>query len=286
MKSVDVETGREKILAKNTKADIVGGGLTFDPRNDKAQAAVVYFGTMQRTILDHSIAVDFKYLKTVNSGDVSYVGSSQNHQHWLIRYMNGGPFEYYIYNRRLKKATRLFSDLDRLDTYKMAIRKSFIVKSADGLDLPCRLYFPADADRNNDGMPDKPLPTVVYVHGGPWIGFLANSWFSNRNFQLLANRGCAVIDVEFRGTTGYGRKFLDAGNLQWAGRMHRDVIDVLDTAVKRKVAIENRTAIWGWSYGGYTNVCGTDFCTAKICLWNCHVWTFRSGKIFQKTGRR
>jgi dipeptidyl aminopeptidase/acylaminoacyl peptidase len=117
--------------------------------------------------------------------------------------------------------------------------------------LPIHLYLPAGMARP-DGLPKVPLPTVIYVHGGPWVGVTHwNSWFHNRNFQLLANRGYAVINMEFRGTTGLGKQMLDAGNLQFGKGMHHDVVDVAEWAKKQGVAHPKRLGIWGWSYGGY-----------------------------------
>ncbi len=126
------------------------------------------------------------------------------------------------------------------------------MKARDGLELPIHVYLPPGSDSDNDGIPDKPLPTVLYVHGGPWVGVAQwNNWFHTRNFQLLANRGYAVINTEFRGATGMGKAFVDAGDKEWGRKMHYDKVDVSRWAIDQGIAATDKLAIWGWSYGSY-----------------------------------
>ncbi|HEX6790664.1 MAG TPA: prolyl oligopeptidase family serine peptidase, partial [Candidatus Krumholzibacteria bacterium] len=145
----------------------------------------------------------------------------------------------------------LFDDVPGLEGQTLASRRPLVVRSRDGLDLRCDVYLPAGADANDDGIPDRPLPTVVYVHGGPWTGYEWNLWLVNRNFQLLANRGYAVIRAGFRGEVGYGMRYVDAGDRAWGTTMHRDLVDIAEQAATLGIAARGRIAIWGWSYGGY-----------------------------------
>jgi len=117
-----------------------------------------------------------------------------------------------------------------------------IVRTRDGLQLVCYLSQPRDAQKN------KPLPLVLYVHGGPWA---RDIWGLYLTHQWLANRGYAVLSVNYRGSTGFGKAFLNAGNLEWGGKMHDDLIDAVDWAVGRRIADPARVVIFGASYGGY-----------------------------------
>ena len=251
LKSMNIETGEEQVLVEDEEADLIWAGGVLHPKTNAPQTVVSIFGKTKVHFLDASLKKDFDFLKTVRQGDISFVGRSQDDSIWLIRYLTGTPLTYYIYNRKTQTVTRLFSDLSALDDFELAERHPFIVKTKDNTKLPCMLYLPPDADKDKDGIPDRPLPTILYVHGGPWVGWLHNSWFSNRNFQLLANRGYAVINTEFRSAYGYGKKFHKAGDLEWGGKMHQDLVDIAKAAVKSKIAIEDKVGIWGWSYGGY-----------------------------------
>jgi dipeptidyl aminopeptidase/acylaminoacyl peptidase len=134
-----------------------------------------------------------------------------------------------------------------------------IIKSRDGLDLVSYVSLPVDATGSNENgneampRPAKPLPMVLLVHGGPWA---RDGWGYNSLHQLLANRGYAVLSVNFRGSTGFGKSFLNAGNREWARKMHTDLLDAVDWAVHEKIADPKKVAIMGGSYGGYATLVG------------------------------
>lgn len=259
LKSVDLATGVVSVIARDTLADLLPFGPTVHPRTGEVQAVVSYFVRMRRQVLDPDTAIDFAMLNAAHPGDVSFVGQSLDDSVWLVRYMSGGPLVYAVYDRATRQVYRLFSDLSALDDETLASRHRVIVPARDGLPLPCDLYLPPGADSDGDGRPDRPLPTVLYVHGGPWIGFGWNSWFTNRSFQLLANRGYAVIRADFRGSMGYGRVYMDAGDREFAGKMHTDLVDIAGWAVDADVSPRDGIAIWGWSYGGYSTLAALAF---------------------------
>src|SRR5207244_7269613 len=118
------------------------------------------------------------------------------------------------------------------------------------------LTLPPGAAKSGNGRPGRPVPLVLDVHGGPWG---RDSWGLNATHQLLANRGYAVLSVNFRGSTGFGKKFVNAGDREWAGKMHDDLIDAVRWAVKNQIADEHRVAIMGGSYGGYATLVGLTF---------------------------
>lgn len=254
LKRVNLRTGETSLVYCDSLADVLAVGAIVSPVTGAPQAVVSYFSEMRRGYLDTSFAPDFAELGEIEPGDVSFVNGSGDGNHWLIRYLNGGPARYYVWDRRMRQAQFLFSDVPALDRMPLASRSQFVVAASDGLKLPCTVLLPPGADSNLDGTPDRPLPTILYVHGGPWIGFQRNLWMSNRIFQFLANRGHAVIVAEFRGAMGYGKKFMDAGDRQWGARMQQDLNDIVDSAIARKVTLADRIAIFGWSYGGYATM--------------------------------
>ncbi len=248
---VDLATLAREVLYEDPLSDLVPSGATLDPVTGEVEAVASYFGALRRRILDPELELDFAVLAAALPGDVSYVDRSRDGATWLVRAMDGGPFDYHVYDRRSRRVRFLFSDVPALDGVELAARHSLAVPARDGLVLPCQLYLPVGSDANGDGRPDEPLPTVLYVHGGPWIGFEWNSWFTNRSFQLLAARGYAVIRTDFRGAGGYGRAWMDAGDGEFGAGMIDDVVDVAEWAVEKGVAKEGALALWGWSYGGY-----------------------------------
>ncbi len=130
------------------------------------------------------------------------------------------------------------------------------ITSRDGMTLPSYLTLPKSADANNDGKADKAVPMVLFVHGGPWArdGYGFNSYH-----QWMANRGYAVLSVNFRGSTGFGKNFISAGNLEWGRKMQDDLTDAVAWAVKNGVAQKDKVAIMGGSYGGYATLAGMTY---------------------------
>lgn len=247
--AISTETGEVTELASDPDADIYPGALTFDPIGNPTSAVALY-GNTRRYPIGESAKADFEFLEK-ELGNYGFAGASQNDSTWLVRKMNGGPLVYFLYLRAEKKLIELFNDYAYLDGYDMPTRKAYTVTTRDGMKLPVHVYVPFGMSRA-DGTAKTPLPTVIYVHGGPWVGVTHwNSWFHNRNFQLLANRGYVVINMEFRGTTGLGKKMLDAGDKQFGEAMHYDVVDVANWAIKQGISHPKRLCIWGWSYGGY-----------------------------------
>ncbi len=136
-----------------------------------------------------------------------------------------------------------------------------VIDSRDGLKLVSYYTLPVWADPDDDGKPDQPLPTVLSVHGGPWA---RDNWGYDPIHQWLANRGYAVLSVNFRSSTGFGKAFVNAGDKEWAGKTHDDLLDAVDWAVREGIADEDRVAIMGGSYGGYATLVGMTFTPEKF----------------------
>jgi len=128
-----------------------------------------------------------------------------------------------------------------------------VIKSRDGLDLLSYYTLPLGSNSNDDGLPDQPLPMVLNVHGGPWS---RDYWGLNSIHQWLANRGYAVLSVNFRGSTGLGKNFTNAGDLEWGRKMQEDLIDAVNWSIDQGIADPEKIAIMGGSYGGYAVLAG------------------------------
>jgi len=255
----DLATGDRRILAADAKADILPyGGIVG--ANGWPQMVLGLWGRPRRHFLHGETRRDFEWLDRQLAGQAGFVDGSADGSTWLVRRIDGGPLRYYLFRRGSRTLLPLFSDYPVLAGYRLADRYTFTVLTRDSLELPVQLYLPPGSDKNHDGLPDTTLPTVLYVHGGPWAGVTHwNSWYHTRNFQLLANRGYAVINAEFRGTTGLGKAMIRRGDRQWGEAMHRDLIDIVNWAIHEKIADYQRVGIWGWSYGGYAAAAALAF---------------------------
>ena len=255
LRAIDLESGEERTLADDPRADI--SGTMVHPTENTIEAAAFTYERKNWQVLDDSIATDLEYLRAVADGDMEVVSRTLDDKRWVVGYiMDNGPVRYYRYDREQKRAEFLFTnrqDLERLPLSKM---HPVVIKSRDGLNLVSYMTLPVWRDVGGDARPDSPLPMVLSVHGGPWA---RDDWSFNSDHQLLANRGYAVLSVNYRGSTGFGKEFINASNKEWAGKMHDDLIDAVDWAVKEGIADPDRIAIMGGSYGGYATLVGLTF---------------------------
>ena len=252
---IDLETGKQETIAASPKADF--GGMLTHPTEKTVQAVYFTYARREWKILDDSIAGDLEYLKTVEDGEVEVTSRTLDDRLWTVAYIgDDGPIKFYLYDRENRKADYLFSSRDDLDDYDLAKMHPVVIKSRDGLNLVSYLTLPVESDTDGDARPEKPLPMVLSVHGGPWS---RDGWGYDPSHQWLANRGYAVLSVNFRGSTGFGKDFTNAANREWSGKMHDDLLDAVDWAVKEKIAQKDNVAIMGGSYGGYATLVGLTF---------------------------
>jgi dipeptidyl aminopeptidase/acylaminoacyl peptidase len=250
--AVTLSTAEKKLLAEDPRADI--GGVMIHPTEKNVQAVTFTYERMRRVILDKSVADDFSYLSTVADGDLAVSSRTLDNKHWIATYvMDNGPVRYYLYDRDARKARFLFTNRKSLEGLPLAKMHPVVIRSRDELDLVSYYTIPPGSDSDEDGRPDKPVPMVLNVHGGPWA---RDAWGFDPVHQWLANRGYAVLSVNYRGSTGFGKAFLNAGNLEWARKMHDDLLDAVDWAVHEGIADPKRVAIFGGSYGGYATLVG------------------------------
>jgi len=254
--AVDLASGDKKLLFEDPRAD-VGNALT-DPKTGVAQAVAVDYLREEWTPLDAGIGADLKKLQAIGPGEISISARTHDDRTWIVAYSAAEtPVVYYRYDRGTDgKLTKLFSARPALDGKPLVAQWPQEIKSRDGLTLVSYLTLPKSADANNDGKADAPVPLVLLVHGGPWA---RDGYGYTGTTQWLANRGYATLQVNFRGSTGFGKDFTNAGNGEWAGKMHDDLIDAVHWAVEQGVTTPQQVAIMGGSYGGYATLVGLTF---------------------------
>ncbi len=255
LKTVDLETGAEELLAESDLADI--DGVLTHPTGKHVQAASFTHARRRWRVLDPAIQDDLDYLAGVAGGDVWVTSRSLDDRVWTVAFtMDTGPARFYLYDRAAREARFLFTSQPELEGLPLTRMHPVIVRARDGLDLVSYLSLPAASDPEGRGRPERPLPMVLLVHGGPWA---RDDWGYNPLHQWLADRGYAVLSVNYRGSTGFGKDFINRANLEWARAMHDDLIDAVDWAVAEGVADRERVAIMGGSYGGYATLVGLTF---------------------------
>ncbi|VVB87831.1 Acylamino-acid-releasing enzyme [uncultured archaeon] len=253
--AINLETGNQTMIAQDTQADF--SDALIHPTEKNIQAAAFTYERKQWKVLDQSIDKDLAYLRNISEGDMEVVSRTLDDKYWIIAYeIDNGPVRFYRYDREKNEASFLFTNRKSLEGLPLARMHPVIIKARDGLDLVSYLTLPPGTEFNVKALPGKPLPIVLYVHGGPWA---RDEWGYDPYHQWLANRGYAVLSVNFRGSTGFGKKFLNAGNMEWAGKMHNDIIDAAQWAVNEGIADQKRIAIMGGSYGGYATLVGMTF---------------------------
>ncbi|MEQ9371235.1 MAG: S9 family peptidase [Coleofasciculus chthonoplastes F3-SA18-01] len=246
--ALDLASRQETVMAADEQYDI--GGVVIHPTQRRIQAVSFYKDKVEWQILDDSIADDFKAIAQIREGEFAITNRTLADDTWLVGYAtDDGPVYYYVYNRDAKTHSLLFSNQPELETLQLASMQPISYPARDGLTIHGYLTTPV-------GIEAKNLPTVLLVHGGPWA---RDTWGYSPTVQWLANRGYAVLQVNFRGSTGYGKAFLNAGNREWAAKMHDDLIDAVNWIVDQGIADRNKVAIMGGSYGGYATLVGLAF---------------------------
>ncbi len=277
--TLNLETMEKKIVAEDAKSDIAG--VMIHPTEKTLQAYATDYERQEWHPLDPKVAADLEVLKKVTDGDPEVASRTLDDATWLVVYVvDNGPARYYRYDRHTKKATFLFTVRPALEKAPLVKLHPVVIKSRDGLDLVSYLTLPQGAVKGKSLRPKTPLPLVLFIHGGPWA---RDGWGYNPVHQWLANRGYAVMSVNYRGSTGFGKAFVNAGNREWGRKMHDDVIDAMNWAVKEGIADPKRVCLSGGSYGGYETLagvtmtpdlfaCGVDLCgPANMATWLTHL---------------
>lgn len=244
----NVATGAEKVLAHSSEVD--AGTVMIHPRTHAVQAVSFEPGRRSWTVLDPAVKDDFAGIAKLFDGDFAIGERDDADQRWIVSFTNDrGSNRAYLWDRAKKAGTLLFETQPKLDAYTLSRMQPVSFPARDGLPLHGYLTLPAGAQ-------PKGLPLVLLVHGGPWG---RDVWGFSSYAQWLANRGYAVLQINYRASTGYGKKFLNAGNRQWGLKMHDDLLDGLSWAVKEGYADPKKAAVFGGSYGGYAALAAVTF---------------------------
>ncbi|MCR6664259.1 MAG: S9 family peptidase [Luteimonas sp.] len=255
--AIDTASKKKTVVFEDPRADIQET-LTH-PQTGVVQAAASEYLREEWKAIDASIAADLQKLDGIGPGTASVASRSFDDRTWIVAYSAAEtPVEYYRYDRGDGEGTltRLFSARPALEGKPLVPQWPQEIPSRDGKTLVSYLTLPKEADANNDGKADQPVPMVLLVHGGPWArdGYGYSGWN-----QWLANRGYAVLQVNYRGSTGFGKSFVNASEGQWSKAMHDDLIDGVEWAVSNGVTTRENVAIMGGSYGGYATLVGMTF---------------------------
>jgi len=253
--ALEMQSGAQTLLAEDTRADL--NSVLVHPTESRPQAAGFYYDQLRWQVLEPALAEDFAYLQTLSAGELHVESRTLDDALWLVAYqLDDAPTRYYLYNRARKQAHFLFTNRPELEGLPLAKMHPVVIPARDGLPLVSYLSLPKGSDSGQAGRSNSPLPMVLLVHGGPWW---RDFWGYNPYHQLLTNRGYAVLSVNFRGSTGFGKAFINAGDGEWAGKMHEDLLDAVRWAISQGVAQPDRIAIMGGSYGGYATLVGLTF---------------------------
>jgi len=251
---VDLATGDSTVLAEDAETDIAGVLLHPDTRDP--QIVTILADRMEYLVLDPSVADDLKAIRALHPGDPNFSGRDDADSTWLIAFnIDAGSVAYYLYDRETRTGRPLFEARPELNGYTLAAMEPFSYQARDGLVIRGYLTFPPGLSRSS-------LPAVVDVHGGPQV---RDIWGYNPEAQWLANRGYLCVQVNYRGSTGYGKAFVAAGDREWGGKMHDDLIDAVSHVVDQGWADPARVAIYGGSYGGYAALVGAAFTPDVFC---------------------
>ena len=251
---IDVATGASTVLAEEPGADV--SDVRLDPDTRQPQIVTLLRDRSQYRVLDPSVADDLQAIRALHPGDPVFVGGDDADATWLVAFTNdAGPIPYFAYDRARRAGRFLFEHQPALSRYELAPMEPFLFTARDGLTIHGYATFPPGGGRAG-------LPTVLNVHGGPWV---RDVWGYDPTAQWLANRGYLCVQVNYRGSTGYGKSFAAAGDREWGARMHDDLIDAVAFLTGQGWSDRRRVGIMGGSYGGYAALVGAAFTPDVFC---------------------
>lgn len=239
--SIRFADGSTSVIAEDPKSEITS--IFFQPDTYEMQAVAFARDRLQWTVLDSTLKKDFDAASKLDRGDFEFVSADASDSTWVIAFVkDDGPVSHYLYDRRTGRGTFLFDERSDLKNYTFARMEPISLTARDGLELHGYITYPPGGKRRG-------LPLVLLVHSDPWI---RDYWEFNPEVQWLANRGYVCLQVNFRGSRGYGKDFAKAGNKEWGGKIQNDLVDAVQWAVSSGIADPKRLAIVGSSFGGYS----------------------------------
>ncbi|HYP49393.1 MAG TPA: S9 family peptidase, partial [Pyrinomonadaceae bacterium] len=248
---LDVATGKEELVETDPMKRVDFGGAAFSDVTDEIVATTYNDERVRYYFKNKDFEDAYKFIQgKLPNRDINFVSSTKDENLWLVAANSDvEPGEVYLFDRRNKKLTLQYKARERLPREALSPMKAVRYKSSDGMEIPAFLTLPK-------GVAAKNLPAVIVPHGGPWA---RDYWGYNSQAQFLANRGYAVLQPNFRASTGYGKKFLNAGNNEWGQKMQDDLTYGVRYLVEQGIADPKRVGIMGGSYGGYAALAGVTF---------------------------
>jgi dipeptidyl aminopeptidase/acylaminoacyl peptidase len=245
---IDLATGDTEVLVSDDEADVAD--VRLHPDTIEPQIVTLLKDRTEYRVLDPALEPDLAAIRALHPGDPVFIGGEDSDATWLVGFTNdAGPVQYFAYDRAARTGRFLFEDRPSLARFELAGMEPFSFTARDGLTIHGYATFPPGLGRSG-------LPTVLNVHGGPQA---RDTWGFNPEAQWLANRGYLSVQVNYRGSTGYGKAFVNAGDREWGGKMHDDLVDAVAFVVGQGWADPSRVAIYGGSYGGYAALVGAAF---------------------------
>ena len=254
--AIDTRTGQRTLVREDARADVTG--TLSDPMSGVVQATSATYLRSGWQALDPAIQKDLDRLKQLaGDGEFGVASRTLDDRTWVVAVSRSdAPTTFHLYDRDSGEITFWFNTRPELEGKPLAKMWPVEIPTRDGLVMPSYYTLPTGSDPDGDGKPNRPVPTVLLVHGGPW----ARDFYGlNGQHQWFANRGYATLAVNFRGSTGFGKAFVNAGDLKWGREMHDDLLDGVAWATAQGIAQRDKVAIMGGSYGGYAALAGVTF---------------------------
>jgi len=248
---MDAATGTTELLESDPEGEVDFGGAIFSDTTEEL-VATFYVGDRQRIYpKTDELKKDLEFLKAkLPDGEIDVNAATEDERYWVVAVSRDvNPGQVFLYDRKKAKVEKLYDSRPELPAEHLAAMKAVRYPARDGVEIPAYLTLPK-------GVSGGKVPAIVLPHGGPWY---RDTWGYDPFAQFLANRGYAVLQPNFRGSTGYGKTFLNAGNEEWGtGIMQHDLSDAVKYLVSQGIDPE-RVAIMGGSYGGYATLAGVTF---------------------------
>ncbi|MDZ5761384.1 alpha/beta hydrolase family protein [Lyticum sinuosum] len=263
----DINTRKRETLFYDKKSDDIS--ISIDENTKELRWIDVNYARNKRYIFDTKIKDDFlKLEQSFPNTEISIISSTIDDRNWIISVWSDTiPSEFYLYDRNQESIKFIATTRPKLWDYKLMPMYPVLIESRDNLNMISYLTLPEESNfsekiiYNDDKIainihPKNPVPLILYVHGGPTA---RDDWGLNPVTQWLANRGYAVLNVNYRGSTGFGKEFINAGNAEWGAKMHDDLIDAVEWAINNNITTRDKVGIFGGSYGGYAALVGLTF---------------------------